>query len=93
MNIYNKSKNLSVKYFNYFNLLNLEYEESNSKLLKLTKKNPSTNKYSRQISDINDIQISKKLKGNLSDQNLYQIFNNKERNLIIKLINLTNRLK
>ena len=51
--------------------MNPEYEESNSKLLKLNKKNPLTKKHSRQISDINNIQISKKLKGNLSDPNLY----------------------
>ena len=48
-------KNLSLKYFNYFNLLNPEYKESDSKLLKLNKKNPSTKKYSWQISNINDI--------------------------------------
>ena len=52
MDIYNKSKSLSLKYFKYFNLLNPEYENSDSKLLKLNIKNPSK-KHSRQVSDIN----------------------------------------
>ena len=45
INIYNKLKSLSLKYFKYFNLLNLEFKNSDSKLLKLNIKNPSK-KYS-----------------------------------------------
>ena len=92
MDIYNKSKSLSLKYFKYFNLLNPEYENSDSKLLKLNIKNPSK-KHSRQVSDININQISKKAKGNLMDRSLYQEFDIEERDLIINSINLNDGLK
>ena len=54
IDIYNKLKSLSLKYFKYFNLLNLKFKNSDSKLLKLNIKNPSK-KYSRQASTTKDI--------------------------------------
>ena len=53
-------KSLSLKYFKYFNLLNLEFENSDSKLLKLNIKN-SSKKYSCQANTTKDIQIYKRI--------------------------------